>query len=74
MNIMKFYLKFSLKQKSKTYLKRFNKSKDKKEKWMTDELLTQINKKNDMYVDWKTNSRSIDIYNNNKLILKRMRE
>jgi len=50
--------------------RRFNKRKDKKEKWMTDELLTQINKKNDMYVDWKTNSRSIDIYNNKKINFK----
>ena len=31
-----------------------NKRRDMKEKWMTNELLKQINKKNDMYVDWNT--------------------
>ena len=36
--------------------KRYNKRKDKKEKWMTNKLLQQINKKNYMYKDWKTKS------------------
>ena len=31
--------------------RRYNKRKDKKEKWMTNELLKQMNKKNYMYVD-----------------------
>ncbi len=35
-------------------LKKFNKRKDKKEKWMTDALLTLVNRKNEMYVDWKS--------------------
>ena len=35
-------------------IKKFNKRRHKKERWMTDELLAQVIKKNDMYVDWKT--------------------
>ena len=35
-------------------IRRFNKLKHKKEKWMTNELLTQIVRKNEMYVEWKT--------------------
>ena len=35
-------------------MKKFNKRRHKKERWMTDELLAQVIKKNDMYVDWKT--------------------
>ena len=30
---------------------------------MTSELLNQINLKNDMYVEWNSQSTSIDIYN-----------
>ena len=45
--------------------RRYNKCKDKKEKWMTNELLQQLNKKNDMYVDWKT-----EMYNNKKINFK----
>ena len=33
--------------------RRYNKRMDKKENWMTNELLQQINKKNYMYVDCK---------------------
>ena len=36
--------------------RRYNKRKDEKEKWITNEILRQINKKNDLYVDWKTKS------------------
>ena len=36
--------------------RRYNKRKDKNERWMANELLKQINKKNDRYVDWKTKS------------------
>jgi len=43
-------------------IRKFNKRKDKKEKWMTNELLREVNKKNDMYVDWKSNSTTIEIY------------
>ena len=32
-------------------IRKFNKRKDKKEKWMTDDLLRQINTKNNLYVD-----------------------
>ena len=34
-------------------IRKFNKRKDKKEKWMTNDLLRQINTKNELYVDWK---------------------
>ena len=35
-------------------IKKFNKRRHKKERWMTDELLAKVIKKNEMYVDWKT--------------------
>ena len=44
-------------------IRKFNKRKDKKEKWMTDDLLRQINTKNDLYVDWKKSSNDIDSCN-----------
>ena len=50
--------------------RRYNKRKDKKEKWMTNELLQQINKKNDMYVDWKTKSTTTEMYNHKKINFK----
>ena len=37
---------------------------------MTNELLKQINKKNDMYVDWKTKSTTTEMYNNKKIYFK----
>ena len=43
--------------------RRSNKRKEKKEKWMSNELLQQ---NNDMYVDWKTKSTTTEMYNNNK--------
>ena len=43
-------------------LRKLNKHKDKRVNWMTDELLNKINRKK-MYVDWKYNSKSVDIYN-----------
>ena len=49
-------------------IRKFNKRKDKKEKWMTDELLAQINQKNDMYIDWRANSADVEIYNNKEFI------
>ena len=51
-------------------MRKHNKRKDKKEKWMTSELLNQINLKNDMYVEWKYQSTSIDIYNYRKINFK----
>ena len=47
-------------------LRKVNKRKDKRENWMTDELLDQINIKNDMYVNWKYKLKSVDIYNTRK--------
>ena len=54
--------------------KRYNKRKDKKEKWMTNELLQEINKKNYMYVDWKTKSTKTEMYNNKKIYLKTLKK
>ena len=51
-------------------IRKFNKRKDKKEKWMTNDLLAQINQKNDMYVDWKSKSATVDIYNEKKINFK----
>ena len=51
-------------------MRKYNKRKDKKEKWITSELLNQINLKNDMYVEWKSQSTSIDIYNSRKINFK----
>ena len=34
--------------------KKFNKRKHKREKWMTDELLKLVVRKNELYVEWKT--------------------
>ena len=50
--------------------RRYNKRKDKKEKWMTNELLKQINKKHDIYVDWKTKSKTTEMYNTKKINIK----
>ena len=47
-------------------LKKFNKRKDKREGWMTDELLQLVNTKNDLYVEWKKNSKTLNIYNEKK--------
>ena len=50
--------------------RRYNIRKDKKEKWMTNELLKQIKNKNDMYVDWKTKSTTTEMYKNKKINFK----
>ena len=42
---------------------KFNKRKDKREAWMTDGLLQLVNTKNDLYVDWKKNLKTLNIYN-----------
>ena len=47
-------------------MRKFNKRKDKRENWMTDELLKQIHRKNGMYVNCKYKSKSVDIYNTRK--------
>ena len=48
-----------------TKFQKFNERKDKREAWMTDELLQLVNTKMtyDVYVDWKKNSKTLDIYN-----------
>ena len=46
-------------------MKKYNKRKEIKKK--KSELLNQINLKNDMYVEWKPQSTSIDIYNSRKI-------
>ena len=33
---------------------------------MTDELLQLVNTKNDLYVEWKKNSKTLNIYNEKK--------
>ena len=48
--------------------RRYNKPKDKKERWITNEL------KNDMYVDWKTNSTTTEMYNNKNINLKTLKK
>ena len=40
-------------------VKRFNKGKHFKHKWMTSDLLSLINKKNDRYRDWKSTTDNI---------------
>ena len=50
--------------------RRYNKRKDKKEMWMTNDLLKQINKNNHMYVDWRTKSTTTEMYNNKKINFK----
>ena len=46
-------------------MKRFNKRKDFKHKWMTNDLLTLINKENDRYRDWKSTTHNIQYETNN---------
>ena len=38
---------------------------------MTDELMQLVNTKNDLYVDWKKNSKTLNIYNEKRDILGR---
>ena len=54
--------------------RRYNKRKDKKERWMTNELLKQINKKNYMYVDWKTKSTTTEMHNNKNINIKTLKK
>ena len=51
-------------------VKKFNKRRHKKERWMTDELLAQVLKKNNMYVDWKTTPNTHPDYEKVKLNFK----
>ena len=51
-------------------IKKFNKRPHKKERWITDEILSQVLKKNGMYVDWKTTPISHPDYEKVKLKFK----
>ena len=51
-------------------VKKFNKRRHKKERWMTDELLAQVLKKDNMYVDWKTTPNTHPDYEKVKLNFK----
>ena len=46
--------------------RKFNKRKHKKESWMTNNLLAHINRKNDMYREWKSTSNNEE-YENMKI-------
>ena len=47
-------------------VRKFNKRKHMKEKWMTRELLTEVVKKTKLYVEWKTTSATHVNYDRNK--------
>ena len=49
--------------------RKFNKCKHKKEPWMTNNLLAHINRKNDMYREWKSTSNNEE-YENKKINFK----
>ena len=49
--------------------RKFNKRKHKKEPWMTNNLLAHINRKNDMYREWKSTSNNEE-YENKKINFK----
>ena len=51
-------------------IRKFNKRKHTKEKWMTRELLTEVVKKTKLYVEWKTTSVTHVNYDCNKQHLK----
>ena len=51
-------------------IRKFNKRKHTKEKWMTRELLTEVVKKTKLYVEWKTTSVTHVNYHRNKQRLK----
>ena len=48
-------------------MKRFNKRKHFKHKWMTSDLLSLINKKNDKYRDWKSTTDNIQYEKKKKI-------
>ena len=50
-------------------IKKFNKRKHKKEKWMTEDLLTLVNRKNDLYKEWKSTNDIVE-YNRKKINFK----
>ena len=38
-------------------VKNYNQRRDNKEPWMTNELLLMVNRKNELYVDWKSTAK-----------------
>ena len=54
--------------------KKFNKRKDRKERWMTNELLAKVVRKNELYVNWKTTSFLHENYETIKQNLKIVRK
>ena len=55
-------------------IKKFNKHKHKKEKWMTNELLIKVVEKNKLYVKWKTTPINLEKYEEIKNNLKSVRK
>ena len=53
--------------------RRYNKRKHKKETWMTNELLKRMNRKNYIYIDWKTKSTTTEMYKNKRSTLKHLK-
>ena len=51
-------------------VKKFNKRRDKKEPWMTNELLLMVNRKNELYVGWKRSAKHSENYNGKKVNFK----
>ena len=51
-------------------VKKFNKRRHKKKRWMTDEFLAQVLKKNNLYVEWKTTPNTHPDYEKVKLNFK----
>ena len=47
--------------------RKFNKRKDKKEGWMTDQLLELVNRKNDLYIELKKTPKLSNCYNTKKV-------
>ena len=50
-------------------MKKFNKGRDKKDPWMTNELL-MVSRKNELYVDWKRTAKHSENYNGKKVNFK----
>ena len=58
---------------SQRKLKKFNVRKHFRNPWMTNELLTLINRKNDLYREWKSTSNDIE-HEHKKVILKPLKK
>ena len=54
--------------------RKFNKRKDKKEVWMTDQLLELVNRKNDLYIELKKTPKLSNCLTPKKLTLKHTKE